>query len=147
VRLALGAASGGALFAALTYGLASPMWPLATLFLGHAISAAGLVIAFAAAVALGDTVVAQPFRAASARDHGSPEGLRYDSRRRDVLLGLAVGLGGGWATVWESPAAVPAALIAALAALHAWNADHDRVVRVVAAITAGALTCAAILMA
>ena len=32
-----------------TYGLPTPMWPLATLFIGHAFSAASPVFAFAAA--------------------------------------------------------------------------------------------------
>jgi hypothetical protein len=131
VCLALGASPGGALFAALTYGLASPMWPLATLFLGHAISAACLVVAFAAAVAVNRDVVAQAFRPA----------------RRDVLLGLVVGIGGGWATVSEFPAAVGAALIAALAAWHAWSLGRARFVRVTAAVALGALACAAVLMA
>jgi hypothetical protein len=107
------------------------MWPLATLFLGHAISAACLVVAFAAAVAVDRAVVAQAFRPA----------------RRDVLLGLVVGIGGGWATVSEFPAAVGAALIAALAAWHAWSLGRARFVRVTAAVALGALACAAVLMA
>src|SRR5262249_58138977 len=41
----------------------------------------------------------------------------------------------------------PAPPIAALAALPAWNAAHDRVVRITAAIAVGAVACAAILMA
>jgi len=150
--LALGASPGGALFAALTYGLASPMWPLATLFLGHAISAACLVVAFAAAVAL------------RRKAEGSPKGLPYDRNdtttsdrddglqaarpdSHDVLLGLAVGVGGGWATVSEFPAAIGAALIAALAAWHAWPLGRERFVRIATAIVIGALVCAAILMA
>ncbi len=64
-----------------------------------------------------------------------------------MLLGLAVGVGGGWATVSEFPAAVGAALIAALAARHAWRLGRDRFVRITAAIVVGALACAAILMA
>jgi hypothetical protein len=172
---ALGFSSAASLFAALTYGLASPMWPLATLFLGHAISAACLVFAYAAAVSVWGS--------------GRPKGLRYDYDRsqsaggetdgndadardaivddgaaiprsmhihdtyivmkaapRDALLGLAVGVGGGWATVSEFPAAIPAALIAALAALHAARLGRERLVRVVVALTAGALACAAVLM-
>ena len=159
VCLALGASTGGALLAALTYGLASPMWPLATLFLGHAISAACLIVAYAAAVALRPTAV------------GSPKGLRYDRTNKataelaetaehvhdsvapapsavhDVLLGLAVGVGGGWATVSEFPAAIGAALIAALAAWHAWPLGRERFVRITTGIAIGALACAAILMA
>ncbi|OLC81764.1 MAG: hypothetical protein AUH72_08525 [Acidobacteria bacterium 13_1_40CM_4_65_8] len=51
--LELDATPSGALFAALTFGLATPMWPLATLFIGHAFSAACLVFAFAAATRIG----------------------------------------------------------------------------------------------
>ena len=150
VCLALGASPGGALFAALTYGLASPMWPLATLFLGHAISAASLVLAFAAAIALRPTTKGSPNqppprlrRSAVVRDTY----FVVSAAQRDVLLGLAVGVGGGWATVSEFPAAIGAALIAALAAWHASALDRARFVRVCAAIAVGALACAAVLMA
>src|SRR5262249_28076587 len=68
-------------------------------------------------------------------------------RTRDTLLGLTVGLGGGWATVSEFPAVVPAAAIAALAAIHAWPLGRARATRVLTWLTAGALACAAILMA
>lgn len=138
----LGTTEGGALFAALVYGLASPMWPLATLFLGHAISAACLVFAFAAAVAID--------RGHQPRTLSLDRADRYwliDEPARDRLLGSIVGVGGGWATVSEFPAAVPAAAIAALAALAAWPLGRARFVRVVSAVTIGALTCAAILMA
>jgi hypothetical protein len=64
-----------------------------------------------------------------------------------VLLGLAVGVGGGWATVSEFPAAIGAALIAALAVWHAWSLGRARFVRVTAAVVLGAFACAAILMA
>jgi hypothetical protein len=140
--LALGASEGAALFAALTYGLASPMWPLATLFLGHAISAAGLVFAYAAAVALR---FRWPPRLPSIYIRDTYVVLA--ARDRDALLGLIVGLGGGWATVSEFPAAVPAAIITALALWHAWPLGRERAIRIVAALVFGALLCAAILMA
>jgi hypothetical protein len=54
ISVELGATRGGALFGALTYGLATPIWPLATLFIGHAFSAACLVFAFAAATRIGN---------------------------------------------------------------------------------------------
>ena len=137
VCLGLGASSGGALLAALTYGLATPMWPLATLFLGHAISAACLVFAFAAAIELG-------------RDGSTGVNdarLKPSRSVRSTVLGLAVGLSAGWATVSEFPAAVPAFAIAALAAMNARSLGPAQALRAVAALAAGALTCAAILMA
>src|SRR5262249_7463193 len=71
----------------------------------------------------------------------------WTERRRDVLLGLMVGIGGGWATVSEFPAAVPAALVAALGALHAWSLGRERFIRIAGSLAAGALVCATILMA
>jgi hypothetical protein len=127
LSIRLGASDGAALFAALTYGLASPMWPLATLFLGHAVSAACLVFAYAAAVAI-------------AGEHEPPSTSL-------LLLGSIVGAGGGWATVSEFPAAIPAAAIAALAAVHAWPLGRARALRTVSALTLSALACTAILMA
>ena len=44
--LDLGASREGAGFAALTFGLATPIWTLATIFIGHAFAAALLLIAF-----------------------------------------------------------------------------------------------------
>lgn len=125
VCVSLGASESGGLFAGLAYGLASPMWPLATLFLGHAISAACLVIAFGAAVSI---------------DAG-----RAGAARR---VGVTIGMGAGWATVSEFPAAIPAAIIAMLAALLAWHRLERRdAIRLVATLTVGALACAALLMA
>jgi len=120
----LGASPGGALFAALTFAFATPIWTLATIFIGHSFSAAFLVFAFAAAMRVG---VADP--------------------SRDLRLGAMVGLGAGWATVSEFPAAVPAALLAALTAFHAWPLGRARATRILTALTVSALACAAILMA
>lgn len=119
----LGATPTGALFAVLSFGLASPIWALATQFIGHAFSAACLVFAFAAAVRIGT------------------------EKARDLRLGLVVGLGAGWATVSEFPAAVPAVMLAALASTNAWPLGRERSLRTLSALVAGALTCAAVLMA
>jgi MFS family permease len=113
----LGATSGGALFAAITFGLGSPIWTLATIFIGHAFSAALLVFAFAAAC-----------------------------RARDWRDGVLAGLCAGWATVSEFPAAIPAALIALLTAVTAWNRRRERALATVGAMTIAALACAAALM-
>lgn len=114
----LGASSDAALFAAITFGLATPIWTLATIFIGHAFSAALLVFAFVAAC-----------------------------RSRTWLDGALVGLCAGWATVSEFPAAVPAVLIAALTVVNARLLGRDRALHVVGAMTAAAVASAAVLMA
>jgi hypothetical protein len=121
----LGAGEGGALFAAAAWGLATPAWAYATLFFGHALAAACLLAAFAAADALaqGRTI------------------------RRDRLLALAVGAAGGWATVTEFPAAVPAAIVCALAVVNVRPRGHRAAARVVVCAGIGALVCAAALAA
>jgi hypothetical protein len=119
----LGATEGGALFAALTYTLATPIWPLATIFIGHAFAAAFLVFAFAAAMRIGPDPA------------------------RDVRLGAIVGLGAGWATVSEFPAAIPAMLLALLTVVRAWPLGRTRALRILAALAVCALACAAVLMA
>jgi hypothetical protein len=129
----LGASASGALFAALTFGLATPIWTLATIFIGHAFSAAFLVFAFAAACRVG----AEPCGGADARV--GPYG--------DVSLGLMIGACAGWATVSEFPAAVPAVLIAGLAAVHTWPLGRARAIRVLGALALAALASAAVLMA
>jgi hypothetical protein len=118
----LGATEGGALFAALTYTLATPIWPLATIFIGHAFAAALLVFAFAAAMRIGH----------------DPAG--------DLRLGALVGLGAGWATVSEFPAAIPAMLIALLTAVRARPLGRARAVRILGALAVCAVACAAVLM-
>jgi hypothetical protein len=119
----LGSSYGGALFAALTYTLATPIWALATIFIGHSFAAALLVFAFAAAMRIG---VADP--------------------SRDVRLGAAIGLGAGWATVSEFPAAVPAVLLACLAAWRARPLGRTRATRILAVLSLSALGCAGALM-
>ena len=116
----LGATEGAALLAAITFGLGSPIWTLATIFIGHAFSAAFLVLAFASACRAGDG----------------------DWRR-----GALVGLYAGWATVSEFPAAIPAVLIAVVTAINAWPNGRERTLRTLGAMTATALACAAVLMA
>ena len=115
--------AGAGVFAALSFGLATPAWAYATLMYGHALAAACLLGAYAAAVALS----------------------REEGPRRDALLAVAVGLGGGWATVSEYPSAAPAAVLALLALAQAWSGGRARRLRVTAGIAAGALACAALL--
>jgi len=122
--LDLGASYGGALFAALTFTLATPIWTLATIFIGHAFASALLVFALAAAMRIG-----------------------AGDASRDVRLGAAVGFCAGWATVSEFPAAIPAVLLAVLTATRARPLGRTRAVRILASLTASALVCAAVLMA
>jgi hypothetical protein len=96
-----GASRDAALLAATAYGLASPAWAYATLFMGHAQTAGCLMIAFFAAEMMHATTVS-----AAALAQPPP-------RMRGTALVL--GLSGGWAVVTEFPAAIPAALIGLLA--------------------------------
>jgi len=122
--LELGTSYGAALFAALTFAVATPIWTLATIFIGHAFAAAMLVLAFAAAMRI---------------DAADPS--------RDLRLGATVGFAAGWATVSEFPAAVPAILLAGLAAVQAAPLGRARATRILAALGVGAVSCAAALMA
>ena len=124
LALKLGASVGGAGFAGLVLGLGTPFWCYATLFWSHGPSAALLLFAFAAAVALRE----------------------FDSPRRDLLLGCSVGLAAGWATVTEFPAAAPAAILALLALAYAWPSGGTRLFRVAIGVAAGALPCIVVLM-
>lgn len=119
----LGASETGAAFATLTFGLGTPIWTLATIFIGHAFAAALLLFAFQAAMRVGT-----------------------DPPSRDARLGALVGLGAGWATISEFPAAVPAVLLAALTAYHAWPLGRARALRILGAMTLTALSCAGVLM-
>ena len=128
LSLDLGASRSGALFAAIAFGLATPIWTLATIFIGHAFAAALLVFAFAAACRIGSGV-------------GDPA-----HRRVDVWRGAFVGVCAGWATISEFPAAVPATLIAVLAAAQALRFNRAQATRIIGAMTSCALACAAVLM-
>jgi hypothetical protein len=93
LSLRWGASDGAALFAATAYGVASPAWAYATLFMGHGLTAGCLMIALVATEAL-DLADA-------------PE-----ARGRDAWI---IGLAGGWAVVTEYQAAIPAVLVGLLA--------------------------------
>ncbi len=120
----MGASEGGALFGALVFAVGTPIFSYATVFWVHALAASLLLFALMAAVAL--------------RDPGSP--------RRDLLLGAALGLCAGWATISEYPAAVTAVLLTGLALLHVRGTGWRRMLRVLGGIAAGALPCLAVLI-
>ncbi len=123
LALKLGASPAGAAFGAFSFGLGTPMWTYAILFRSQATVAALLLFAFAAAIALWEA----------------------QSSRRVLLLGVAVGLLGGWATVTEYPAAPAAAILASLALVHA-RARENNWQRPAVGVIAGALVCATVLM-
>src|SRR5580765_4908015 len=122
IGLELGASRGAALFAALTFGLATPIWTLATIFIGHAFAASLLVFAFAGVVRIGVL-----------------------DASRDVGLGTLIGLGAGWAVVSDFTAAVPAVLLAVFAAIRAWPLGRDRTIRIVGPMAVAAAGCALVL--
>jgi hypothetical protein len=124
LALKLGASVNGAGFAAVTLGLATPFWCYATLFWGHALSAACLFFAFTYAVSLRE----------------------FDSRSRDLLLSISVGLAAGWATVTEFPAAPAAAIVTLLVIAFAWPNGSGRLTRVATGVAVGALPCIIVLM-
>ena len=118
-----GSATAG-MFVAISFGLSSPAWAYATLFMGHALATGCLAFAFCGAVVL-------PALA--------------DSRRRTGVACL-IGLSGGWATVTDLTAAIPAALIAGLALWQIRSEGRDRLRPVAAGVLAGALVCIAVLV-
>lgn len=93
----MGGTPASAAFATLVFALGTPMFAYATLFFGHALATAALMVSFTAAVA--------------ARDAGTA--------RRDLRMGAIVGLAGGWAIVTDFTTALPVLLVAALALVNA----------------------------
>jgi hypothetical protein len=109
-----------ALFAATAYGLATPAWCYATLFMGHAMTAGCLMIGFGSAVSLSD----KPVRGRAA---------------------WIVGLATGWAIVTEFQAAVPAALVCALAVYGPSETGWSERFATLARIAAGGMIAASVL--
>jgi len=124
IAIEWGATPGAAAFAALGYGIATPAWAYATLFMGHAMAAGCLMLAFAAAVAL-----------------SSP------STRYRAPIAAALGLAGGWAVVTEFPAAIPLAFIVLLVFVEGSRSSPALATRTTAVVLAGGLVTAAVLMA
>jgi hypothetical protein len=124
LSLAWGFSRGAALFAASAYGLATPAWCYATLYMGHALTAGCLMLAFSAAIDLG--------RPAGSGEPGS---------------GWAVGFWTGLAVISEFPAAVPALFIMLLAVSAARAREAHRLVPAAARIIAGGSGFAAVLFA
>jgi hypothetical protein len=100
LSLRWGATTGAAVFAATAYGVATPAWAYATMFMGHGQTAGCLMIALAAADGLRDCAP--------------------DTRR---TLASIIGLSATWAVVTEFQAAIPAVLIGVLALQNMRRAD------------------------
>ncbi|HYL13090.1 MAG TPA: hypothetical protein VEV41_08645 [Terriglobales bacterium] len=122
--LRLGSTTGGAAFAALSLGLATPVWAWATIFFAHALVGACLLFSFAAAVRVG-------------------QGTRPS---KDLLWGLAVGLAAGWATVSEYPAAPASVMLAVLAMAQVWPRGWPSRWRAAVGVALGAGACLLVLM-
>jgi hypothetical protein len=121
--VSVGYSADAGVFAALAFGLATPIWGYATVMWGHAPCGAFLLFAVLAAHRL------QIFR----------------SNAVDIRLGLAIGLCAGWATVTEYPAAVPAIFIALLGIFLGRGGGLPRIGRVGLGIVVGAVPCALLL--
>ena len=124
LALRWGYSTGAAVFAATAYGVATPAWCYATLFMGHGTIAGCLMAAYAAAIALDDA-----------------------EARRQERLAWVIGLATGWAVVSEFQAVVPAALIVGLALLTARDAEARRMPAVAVRIVAAGAMAAAVLLA
>jgi hypothetical protein len=125
-RLSLrwGASTGAAVFAAAAYGIATPAWAYATLFMGHGQTAGCLMIALAAADALG----------------------RAETPEARTRLGWIIGLAGGWAVVTEFQAAIPAVFIGVLAIARPRDGFQAVPFDLIARIAAGVAVAAAPLL-
>jgi hypothetical protein len=131
-----GASRGGALVAVLAYGLGSPIWSLATLFIGHAIAAACLILGLG--IRPGSDPGLTRVRPGSDPQWRSTQGW---------WPGFLIGVAAGWATISEFPAAVPAAALALWTAYRVWPLGRGPLFKTLGGVTAGALLCAGVLMA
>ena len=118
-----GASRAAATFAATAYGVATPAWSYATVFVGHGVTSGCLIAAFAAAVAL-------------------PDNPRYRTS-----LAWAVGLFCGLAVVSEFPAAPAVLVIVILAIVSTSSADSTAARRVAVHIAVAGALMAILLMA
>ena len=125
LTLRWGFSRGAALFAATAYGVASPAWCYATLYMGHALTAGCLMLAYVAAINFTEL---------------EPANL---VDRQAWLLGLWIGL----AVLTEFPAAVPSFLIVLLALLAVRDRDSHRLPGVVVRIVAGGMIPGIVLLA
>lgn len=118
LSLRIGTSISGAVFAMLSFGLASPAWGWATAFFGHAMAGSCLFIAFTIIILLNQI---------------PPE------KKRDTLLGFLAGAILSWAVVVEFPSAIPLAVIMVFGISKAIKWDKKRSVRVLLSATIGGI--------
>lgn len=118
-----GASRGAAIFAASAYGVATPAWSYATVFVGHGLTSGCLIAAFGAAVALAEFP------------------------RQHTLLAWTVGLFCGLAVVSEFPAAPAVVIIVLFALATVYATERDATFRVALHITAAGALMAFVLLA
>jgi hypothetical protein len=123
VALRFDASLNAATFAALAYGLATPAWAYATVFVGHAVTSGCLMLAFAGVIAL------------------------QDGSRPVTPLSWLIGLSCGLAVASEFPAAVPVLVIVVLAAFVLRTARPDVLPRALLHIVMAGAVMAIVLMA
>jgi hypothetical protein len=114
--LRIGATITGAVFAMLSFGLASPAWGWATAFFGHATASSCLFLAFAIIFHL---------------RHSPPD------TRRDTCFGFLLGALLSWAVVVEFTSAISAALIGIYALMTGIRWDRNRQIRGLLAAATG----------
>lgn len=123
IALRWGSSLTAASFAAVAYGLATPAWAYATVFVGHAVTSGCLMLAFAGVVAL---------------QQGS---------RRVTSISWLIGIACGLAVLSEFPAAVPVMVIVLLAVVTLRVARPDVLPRALLHIVIAGAVMAAVLMA
>jgi hypothetical protein len=121
----LGCDWGGALFASVGFGLATPAWGWATAFFGHALAGSCLLLGFALAIAI-------------------LEGFLLP--RREFLGWIAVGFLLGYSVATEYPATFAAAIIGLMIGWKVAASGPRRFIRTLVAGLIGALPCAALIM-
>lgn len=118
LALRLGAGAGGAVFAALSYGLATPAWGWATAFFSHTTAGGCLFLGLTAIYIMLDSPAC---------------------KRRDLFLGFVSGALLSWAVVVELPSAPVSAMIAVYALYSARGWGRERFLRVFVSAAAGAV--------
>jgi len=123
IALRFGSNVSGAAIAALTMGLATPLWPYSTLLWGHATAAAFLLFGFGFALKLKSS----------------------HANAGDLLWGFLLGLSAGIATITEYPAAPAGLVLGALAFALVWNGGWHRRIRIGLSVSFGFLACMLVL--
>jgi hypothetical protein len=116
VSLRIGASISGAVFAMLSFGLASLSWGWATAFFGHAMVSSCLFIAFVTIIFLNQSSL---------------------NKRGDVLLGFLTGALLSWAVVVEFTAAIASVIIMGFGISKAITWDKKKASRVIISATIG----------